>query len=57
MDKQYKRTSRSVPQDVRTQIANTLKGRSRPESVKAKISASMKQHWADDNNFKDDVKM
>ena len=57
MDKQYKRTSRSVPQDVRTQIANTLKGRSRPESVKAKISTSMKQYWADDNNFKDDVKM
>lgn len=33
MEKQYKRTSRSVPQDVRTKIANTLRRDKKSEST------------------------
>ena len=54
MEKQYKRTSRSVSPEVRQKVADSLRGKPRPESVKTKISASMKQYWADDNNFPDD---
>lgn len=55
MEKQYKRTSRSVPQDVRTKIANTLRGVKKSESTKMAISNGMKKYWQDDANFPDDI--
>ena len=56
MEKQYKRTSRSVPQDVRTKIANSLRGVSKSQSTKMKISDSMKKYWSNDSNFPDDIR-
>ena len=54
MEKQYKRTSRSVSPEVRTKIANTLRGVKKSESTKAAISNGMKKYWGDDKNFPDD---
>ena len=54
MEKQYKRTTRTVPQDVRTKIGNSLRGRSRSEMAKAAISQGMKKYWEEDKNFPDD---
>lgn len=56
MEKQYKRTSRSVSPEVRTKIANSLRGRKREESTKMAISNGMKKYWQDDANFPDDAK-
>ena len=55
MEKQYKRTSRSVPQDVRTKIGNSLRGRKREESEKTAISNGLRKYWQDDANFPDDT--
>ena len=54
MDKQYKRTSRSVSPEVRTKIADSLRGRKREESVKTAISNGLRKYWQDDANFPDD---
>ena len=54
MEKQYKRTSRSVPQEVRAKIANTLRGVKKSDATKAAISNGMKKYWSDDSNFPDD---
>ena len=54
MEKQYKRTSRSVPQDVRTKISAALKNRPKNDIVRQKISDGMKKYWGDDKNFPDD---
>ena len=56
MEKEYKRTSRSVPQEVRTKISNSMKGIRKPESVKSKISQGLKRYWGNDDNFPDDNK-
>ena len=56
MEKQYKRTSRSVPQDVRTKIANTLRGVKKSDATKAAISNGMKKYWGDDSHFSDDIR-
>lgn len=48
MEKQYKRTSRSVKPEVRTKIANTIRGVKKSESTKAAISNGMKKYWSDD---------
>ena len=56
MEKQYKRTSRSVPQDVRTKIANTLRGVKKSDATKAAISNGMKKYWSDDSHFPDDIR-
>lgn len=56
MEKQYKRTSRSVPQEVRTKIANTLRGVKKSDATKAAISNGMKKYWSDDSNFPDDIR-
>ena len=49
MEKQYKRTTRTVPQTVRTKISNSLKSYNnthlRDDSHKAKISAGLKKYW------------
>ena len=54
MDKTYKRTSRSVSPEVRTKIANSLRGVRRSESTKMAISNGMKKYWGNDGNFPDD---
>lgn len=56
MEKQYKRISRSVKPEVRTKIANTLRGVKKSESTKAAISNGMKKYWSDDSNFPDDIR-
>ena len=54
MEKQYKRTSKTVSPQVRTRISSSLKGRSRSESERIAISRGMKKYWGDDKNFPDD---
>lgn len=54
MDKQYKRTSRSVSPEVRQKVADSLRGRSRSEAERIAISRGMKKYWGDDKNFPDD---
>ena len=54
MEKQYKRTSKNVSQNVRTKISSSLKGRSRSEAERIAISRGMKKYWGDDKNFPDD---
>ena len=54
MEKQYKRTSKNVPQDVRTKISSSLRGRSRSEAERIAISRGMKKYWGDSSNFPDD---
>lgn len=55
MEKQYKRTTRTVPQDVRTKIGNSLRGRSRSEAAKEAISQGLKRYWGNSSNFPDDA--
>lgn len=54
MEKQYKRTSKNVPQDVRTKISSSLRGRTRSEAERIAISRGMKKYWGDDKIFPDD---
>lgn len=54
MEKQYKRTSKTCPQDVRTKIGNSLRGRSRSEAAKEAISQGLKRYWGNSSNFPDD---
>lgn len=54
MEKQYKRTSRSVSPEVRKKVADSLRGRSRSEAEKIAISRGMKKYWRTDSNFPDD---
>ena len=54
MEKQYKRTSRACPQNVKTALSNKLRGRTRGEQERIAISRGMKKYWENDDNFPDD---
>lgn len=58
MEKQYKRTSKSVPQDVRNKISQSMKrkGITRDSETKQAISKGMKTYWNTPSNFPDDIR-
>lgn len=53
--KQFKRTSRSLSQETRRKISQSLKGKPKPWSHCLHISKGMEAYWGKDNNFPDDV--
>ena len=54
--KQFKRTSRHPSSDTKMKISQALKGRSKGETTKERISSGLKQYWGNDGNFPDDIK-
>ena len=52
----YKRTSKHPSDDTKAKISSALKGRAKSDSMRPKLSASMKAYWSDPNNFPDDYK-
>ena len=56
MEKTFKRTTKTVSPEVREKVANSLRGKARPENVKAKISQGMKRYWNTPSNFPDDIR-
>ncbi len=50
----YKRTSKHPSDDTKAKISSALKGRAKSDSMRSKLSASMKAYWSDPNNFPDD---
>lgn|GEM_PF-4485382 len=53
--KQFKRTSRSLSQETRRKISQSLKGKPKSWSHSLHISKGMEAYWGNDNNFPDDV--
>lgn len=53
--KQFKRTSRHPSDATKMKISQALKGRSKGETTKVRISNGLKQYWGNDGNFPDDV--
>ena len=53
---EYKRQSKHPSEETKQRISQSLKGRARPDATKAKIAASLKRYWSDENNFPDDHK-
>lgn len=52
---QYKRTSRHPSDETRMKISQALRGRSKGETTKEKISSRLRDYWKNDSNFPDDV--
>ena len=50
----YKRTTKKLSPQTKQKISNSLRGRSKPASVRTAISNGLKQYYADANNFPDD---
>ena len=48
---EYKRQSRHPSEETKNKTSQALKGRSKPEMVRQKISNSLKQYWSNDDNF------
>lgn len=53
--KQFKRTSRSLSQETRRKISQSLNGKPKSWSHCLHISKGMEAYWGNDNNFPDDV--
>lgn len=53
--KQFKRTSRSLSQETRRKISQSLKGKPKSWSHCLHISKGMEAYWGNDENFPDDL--